>query len=648
MAATVDVTDAQLAQQKFMEEAAKRKRADGMAQFQELHFSSEDRLRHLVDDPFADHAALDKLPWPIKSGDRIKFLILGAGMGGILNAVRLIQHGFHAEQIRIVEVAGGIGGTWYWNRYPGLHCDVEAYVYLPMLEETGYMPSKKYASGKEIRSYLVNLVKQFGLEDRIMFRTQANGVQWSEELRAWRADLATRHGASGKEETQFSIDAEFVLLATGLFPRPQVPKLPGLTGFEGVMFHTARWNYDVTGGSSETEFPVMEKLKGKKVGVIGTGATAIQIIPEVAKYAEELFVFQRTPSQVNTRGQKDTNPEYWQKTIAAKKGWQKYRQENLAENIALGAPEDHENLVDDEWSKLKAYCAIVGSDQFGHVSPEKVPEHIETMLARDAEHNAKVRARVAEEVQDRETAAALTPWYPTWCKRPTFSDIYLDTYNKRHVHLINTNGKGVESATPNGIVANGREYPVDILIFSTGYRGPGVASGNPAARTGIEIVGRGTSMTEKWTSLGPSSLHGCATNGFPNLFWMGPSQCGATANFGHVLDVLSTHAAQIIKAGHDRVGGPQKSGVVIEVSEEAEQTWGMRVAQGAAFLGSVFVCTPGYLTNEGEALQMSQAPEEMMKSAKAGPWPDGMLRYIRELEEWRADGKLHGVEVSVA
>lgn len=374
----------------------------------------------------------------------------------------------------------------------------------------------------------------------------------------------------------------------------------------------------------------------------------------------------------------------------------------------MGAPEDHENLVGDEWSKLKAYCAIVGSDQFGTVSPDKMQEHITTMLSLDAEHNAKVRARVTDVVKDKEVAAALTPWYPSWCKRPTFSDVYLDTFNQEHVHLVDTNGKGVESATPKGIVANGEEYPIDILILSTGYRSPGVGAGNPAVRTGIDIAGRGghsmagmlcyvlfrldqvfllvflisqslkstqpslsrepssinttsgaharlkdymlipVCQQEKWTSLGPTSLHGCTTNGFPNLFWMGPSQVGATPNFAHVLDVLSTHVAHVIKAGYDRVGGTEKEGVTIEASAKAEEIWSMRVAQGAAFLGSVLVCTPGYMTNEGEAMQMSQAPEEMIKSAKGGPWPGGMIKYIRELETWRADGSLQGIEVSVA
>ncbi|KAI0153900.1 hypothetical protein BJ166DRAFT_533973 [Pestalotiopsis sp. NC0098] len=644
----INVQDAQLAQQKFGEEAAKRLRADGLSQYQTLHHSSEDRLRQLADDPFADHASLDKLPPAIKSEDRIKFLIVGAGMGGILNAVYLIKAGFSADQIRIVESAGGIGGTWYWNRYPGLHCDVESYVYLPLLEDTGYMPSKKYVSGAEIRSYLVSLAKKYDLEDKILYRTDVNGLQWSDDERAWRVDMTTSHGPAGHEKSPLWSNAEFIFFATGLFPMPQVPKLPGLSGFQGTMFHTARWDYNKSGGSSEEPFSVLEKLKGKKVGLIGTGATAIQVVPEVAKYAAELHIFQRTPSAVNARDQRPTDPEEWRTKIAAKKGWHTYRMENFAEHIAKGAPEGEENLVGDVWSRLKAYQATVGGHTFGTVTPDKIPEHIGSLIALDAEQNASVRARVAEVVKDPETAKKLTPWYPTWCKRPTFSDVYLDTFNRENVHLIDTDGKGVESITASGIVANGQEYPVDVLILSTGYSSPGIGSGDPSARAGITIVGRdGRSLTEKWASTGASTLHGCATNGFPNFFWYGPIQTGTTANFAHNLDIMTKHISSIVDKAHERVGGVGQDRVVVEVTAEAEETWSMRMTQGAAGFAAVGICTPSYTNNEGEAFKVPQDPASMLKKARGSIWPTGIVGFTRELEAWRAEGKLQGLEVSV-
>ncbi|RYC59968.1 hypothetical protein CHU98_g6231, partial [Xylaria longipes] len=284
-------------QQKYAVEAQKRVKAEGLSQFQELSQSNSDRLRHLVDDVWADHAALDAQPSPINPGDCPKFLIAGAGIGGIVAAVRLIQQGFTADQIRLVETAGGVGGTWYWNRYPGLHCDIESYIYMPLLEETGFMPSHKYASGVEIRHHLQNVVKKYQLEDKILFRTQVKSYTWNDEARHWKVDLATSRGPKGQEHVPLSVNAEFVFMTAGLLAKPQIPKIGGVgvEGFKGGMFHTSLWNYDITGGSSEEVYPELSKLAGKRVGIIGTGATAIQAVPCLAKYAKELYVFQRTP-----------------------------------------------------------------------------------------------------------------------------------------------------------------------------------------------------------------------------------------------------------------------------------------------------------------------------------------------------------------
>ncbi|KAF2248190.1 FAD/NAD(P)-binding domain-containing protein [Trematosphaeria pertusa] len=635
-------------QQKYMQEAAKRKRPEGTQQFQQLHFSDNDRLRGLVHDPFADHDALDKLPLPIQSGDRIKFLIMGAGIGGILNAVRLVQAGFAPDQIVLVEAAGGLGGTWYWNRYPGLHCDVESYVYMPLIEEMDYVPSHKYASGVEIRSYLTQVVERFRLSDRILYRTQLNGLQWDGSMRAWKIDMTTSRGPGGRDKSAFWVNADFVILVSGLFPYPQVPKIPGLTGFEGSMFHTSRWDYSVTGGSSDTPFPALDKLADKRVGIIGTGATAIQVVPEVAKYAKEVYVFQRTPSQVNSRGQRETDRTEWAERIATGPGWQKRRMENLAQLLCHHDTLEGVNLIDDEWSKLQAYCALMGSTKFGTITPDKVQEHIATMYTLDAEHAEKVRQRVLDIVKDKEIAEKLTPWYPTWCKRPTFSDLYLEAFNKPNVHLVDTAGKGVDSVTPHGIVAGGQEYPIDILIFCTGYRSPGYAHGNPAASMGIEIMGReGRSLNEKITSQGASSLHGCISNGFPNLFWMGVSQASATANYTHTLDVMSAHVSSIIATGHDRMGSKQQHGVVIEPLKDAEEAWAMRLMQGAAYFASVAVCTPGYITLEGEILEKMGDAVAGMKRARGSQWSEGIVSFTKELERWRGEG-MGGIEVGAA
>lgn len=507
------------------------------------------------------------------------------------------------------------------------------------------MPKQKYASSVEIRTYMEDLVKHFGLKDRIIFRSQVGKLQWDETKRAWQTTITVRHGPKGQEEKRLSVYADFITLASGLFPYPQVPRVPGLKDFKGQMFHTSRWNYDITGGSCDSVFPHMDKLKGLRVGIIGTGATAIQVVPCLAMYAKELYVFQRTPSQVNDRGQRDTDPKEWREKIAAKPGWQKDRLENFADRISGHTDVD---LVNDEWSKLAAYCALVGSNQFGRIAPEKAQEHIGKMISLDAEHNREARERVSQVVKDKETAEKLTAWYPTWCKRPTFSDLYLETYNNENVHLIDTDGRGIESVTPDGIVANGQEYPVDILVLSTGYRSP-AAGGDPGARTNIEIIGRnGRKMSEKWETQGICTLHGVCSNGFPNLFWQYPAQASATANYMHVIDVLSEHIAGIIAQGLKGVHDASQK-AVIEPTNVAEDAWGMQIAQTAAYFSAVAICTPSYNNLEGEALKMPAADDHvaMMKKAKAAIWQGGLVDFARKMENWRDEGKLEGMEISV-
>ncbi|KAI0535498.1 hypothetical protein GGR58DRAFT_504240 [Xylaria digitata] len=638
-------------QQKYAEEAQKRVKAEGILQFEALSQSHSDRLRHLVNDIWADHAALDAQTPPLKPGDSPKFLIAGAGLGGILSAVRLIQQGFTADQIRLVETAGGIGGTWYWNRYPGLHCDIEAYIYLPLLEEMGFMPTHKYAAGVEIRNYLKAVVRKYELEDKILFRAQVNRAEWNNDAHRYKVDLTTWRGPDGRERGSLSVNAEFVYMTAGLLATPQVPKGVGIEGFKGDIFHTSLWNYDVTGGSSEEPFPELSKLADKRVGIIGTGATAIQVVPQLAKYAKELYVFQRTPSSVFSRGQKPTDPTEWATSIASEPGWSDKRNANFIQAMSGGLPDGVPNVVDDEWTRRAAYRAVIGDQEFATVAPEKVPEVIGRFLALDAPDTASVRQRVKDIVQDPETAEKLTPWYPTWCKRPTFSDTYLEAFNNAHVHLVDTDGKGLDSVTADGAVANGTEYPLDILVLSTGYRSVVTDGGDASIRAGIKVLGRnGRDLSEKFSTEGISTLYGVASNGFPNLFWLGVAQSGIAANHACTLDTLARLAAYMIGEGHARVGDRTKAqrGVTVEVDAAAEQAWGLRILQGAARFATISVCTPSYLTGEMGPGDMSQgkSQEDLIKAAKRSPWSGGMPAFLDMLAQWRADGKLEGVIAS--
>lgn len=419
-----------------------------------------------------------------------------------------------------------------------------------------------------------------------------------------------------------------------------------LPDFKGDMFHTARWDYNVTGGSELDSS--LHKLHDKKVGIIGTGSTAVQVIPELAKHARELLVFQRTPSQVNQRDQRDTDPEEWRNVIAANPGWQKRRQENFSEHVSLGAPDDHEDLIGDQLSKLKTFCILLGSETFGTVTPDKVAAHIDDMMARDASHLGKAQTRVCEIVCEREKADKLLPRYPTWCKRPTFSDTYLQAFNKRNVHLIDTDGRGIAGATERGVVVGEKEYTVDILIFSTGYRSFMMTTANPAASFGLDIRGiGGQTLGDKWAAEGASTLHGCATHGFPNLFFLGPCQAGASPNFAHSLDVISSHISFIIQRAHDTKGTGGGEKVVVEISADAEREWAARIGQGAGLFTPAAACHGSHLGfTEGRQAGAGQDWQQLLKRARNGPWPGGMIHYMRTLDEWRRDGQLKGVEVN--
>lgn len=295
--------------QKYTAEAAKRFRPEGLDQFVRLKESGSERFRALAEDPWADHASLNAKE-PVKDGSKYKFLILGAGYGGMIYAVRLIEAGLASgpDDIRFVDAAGGFGGTWWWNRYPGLHCDVESYSYMPLLEETGYVPTKRYAAGPELLEYADQIATKWNLHGKALFRTNVKAARWDDAAQLWNVEATEGRGPS-EQSRDLTLKGQYLLVASGLLTTPHIPKIPGLETFSGPIFHTARWDYKVTGGSPTDA--TLTGLEGKRVGILGTGATAIQAVPRLAKYAKELYVFQRTPSVVSWRGQRETDPEEW-------------------------------------------------------------------------------------------------------------------------------------------------------------------------------------------------------------------------------------------------------------------------------------------------------------------------------------------------
>ncbi|RPB22635.1 FAD/NAD(P)-binding domain-containing protein [Terfezia boudieri ATCC MYA-4762] len=622
--------------EKYQKERAKRLRPEGNSQFVEL--TTVSKLANSGNDPW--------LQIDTENGNRIgntnstpkccKYLIIGAGFGGLLFAVRLLQAGIKIEDLWIVDSAGGYGGTWYWNRYPGLMCDVESYIYMPLLEEMEYMPKHKYAYGPELREYAEKIAAKWKLRKNTLFRTETRTMTWDENEKEWVVELSRQYAS--KSKPQFNVRSQYVFLTSGVLNVPKMPRIAGLENFQGHSFHASRWDYAYTGGSPTD--PSLNHLRDKKVGIIGTGATAVQVIPELAKWAKELYVFQRTPTTVDSRGQHATDPDWWNKKVANKQGWQKERVDNFSAHMSKVTPLPPVNLVDDQWTE-GCFHALIGTP--GFLTPETIPAHIASLHALDLPHQERIRSRVEEIVKDKATAEKLKPWYYSWCKRPCFHDEYLPAFNLPNVKLIDTDGKGVERVTENGVVVQEQQIELDLLIFSTGYRAP--SDGSPGSRAGISITGRTQTMEEKWVE-GASTLHGVITRGFPNLFLTGPYQTGAAANWTAVLDQLAIHTSYIISEAEAKVTKKRRKGkVTIEPTVEGEEGWSMQIMSRAGSLAAAAGCTPGYINREGDADRVSTM-EEQMKAAKSATWGHGILDYTSVLEGWRTQGGLEGLEVS--
>ncbi|EFQ33853.1 cyclohexanone monooxygenase [Colletotrichum graminicola M1.001] len=613
---------------KYTEEKEKRQRPDGNAQYTEIE--SDARLSKLAQDPWVNHEELNARPANLADGDEVKVIVLGAGFGGLLFAIRLVQAGLRPGDIRLVDTAGGFGGTWYWNRYPGLMCDVESSIYMPLLEETGYMPKHRYAYGNELLAHANRMAETWGLADQGVFRSQIKSCEWDEDEKRWKVVIEQDRGPNEAPVTM-TVRSQFVVLANGILNHPKAPK--NIEAFEGDMFHSARWNYGVTGGDpNNLENPQLTGLEGKRVGIIGTGVTAVQLVPQLARWAKDLYVFQRTPASVGEKGQRPIDPEEWKEDRQC---------ENF--NIYVSGGEAEENLVADGWTALKAYKATIAAPQDKPLGMADIPGHVGGLLAADAPMSERFRRRVDEVVEDKTTAAALKSWYPTWCKRPGFHDDYLPAFNLPNVHLVDTDGKGVDRATKGSLVVGGADYPLDVVVLSTGYRAPAANMAEPSGCSSMTIKGRGgVLLSDKWHNKGPSTLHGVLTNGFPNLFLTGPLQVGATSNYSSVQDTLSQHCAYIVTEAMKRASNSTDK-IALEATVESEEGYSALHMQYAAWFAGMAICTPGYLNNEGE----QAPPEEQMKMARGTPFPHGMNAFTKFLEDWRAEGSMKGVEVTV-
>ena len=575
---------------RYRAEQQKRLRPEGMNQWREL----DDELDR---DPFVEPGFTRP---PVVEETTV--VIVGGGFAGMLTAIDLAKHGI--TDVRIIEKAGDFGGTWYWNRYPGCMCDVESFVYLPLLEETGFMPTEHYASAPEIFEYSKLLARTFNLYPQALFQTNVTDAVWDEDAQRWTVTT------SRDDE----LSARFIVLAGGILHKAKLPGIPGIETFKGKAFHTSRWDYSYTGGGPTEP---MDKLIGKRVGIIGTGATAVQVVPQVAKVADELFVFQRTPGAVGVRNQQPTDPDWFN---SLEPGWQRERIINFTQAVTGSQPDV--DLVQDGWTELMWF-----DTQKEAASPEEA-EELERI---DFEAMEGIRRRVDEVVEDPETAQKLKPYWGKHCKRVCFHDEYLPSFNLPNVHLVDTDGRGVDAITEHGPVVDGVEYPVDLLIYASGFE----VTTDLYHRLGFDPKGRdGVALSERWAT-GAHTLHGVLASGFPNMLLISLVQGGFGTNFSHLLSESAKHVAAIVEACVE-------DGIVtIEAEEPAEDEW-LSVLHKVGFGGARYfqACTPSFYNSEQQAIDE--------RAARNLTYTGSLLDYVGYLERWREAPDFTGVIIERA
>ena len=610
---------------KYKAERDKRVRTDGNDQYQEVVGD----FAYFVDDPYID-TTLQRGPVE----DEIEVAIIGGGFGGMLAAARLREAGI--DDFRVIEKGGDFGGTWYWNRYPGASCDIESYVYFPLLEKTKFTPQQKYTNAAETLNYCRVIGEKYDLHANALMQTEVTGTDWDEDSGRWVV----------KTDRDDAIKARFVVHSNGPLNRPKLPAIAGITSFTGHTFHTSRWDYGYTGGNSDGG---LDGLKDKRVAVIGTGATAVQCVPHLGASAAELYVFQRTPSSIDLRNNQPTDPDW---LASQKPGWHEARRRNF-ESLLAGVPVK-QDLVNDGWteafrllfgtvrdkapSKLRLACwafLALGSRDFYRKGAkkyltEKAMRHMhfeEEMELADFHKMESIRARVDQLVEDGDTAEALKPYYRQFCKRPCFHDEYLQTFNRPNVTLVDTGGRGVKEINAKGIVLDGKIYEVDCIIFATGFE----VGTDYARRAGYQIHGiGGQSISQKWAD-GIATFHGMHVKNFPNAFFFGPTQSAFTATYTYALDEQSIHLAHILKTARAR------GATRIEANEAAEKKWVQTIIEKArkteAFQEQ---CTPGYYNNEGHVNRLRQNTF----------YGGGPIEFFDLMKKWRANTKLAGLDIS--
>jgi cation diffusion facilitator CzcD-associated flavoprotein CzcO len=562
------------------------------------------QFSHYADDPYVE---------PIKRAplrDHVEVAITGGGIGGLMAGVQLRNAGF--KDIRIIEKGGDFGGTWYWNRYPGIRCDTESYVYIPMIEETGSFPSEKYSRGSEILNHLLGIARKYDLYRNACLQTGITALKWDQQASRWH--IFTDRGDE--------MTAQFVVMANGLLVKPKLPGIPGIETFKGHTFHSSRWDYSYTGGD---ESGGLSGLTERRVGIVGTGATGVQIIPVVGKWAKHLYVFQRTPAAVDYRANRPTDPA-WAASLQA--GWQAQRVDNF-NHVITGRPQEVD-LVNDGFTaigKLLDPTAKWAAAIIRRPLTNEEGDYVTEML--DDKKMNEIRARVDTVVRDKKTAELLKPWHRRWCKRPLFSDDYLPTFDRSNVTLIDTSGKGIERITESGVVVAGAEYQLDCLIFATGFE----TSTEYTHRAGYEVQGRGgLKLSDHWKK-GVRTFQGMFVRGFPNCLIMGAVQGASAVAYSYPLQEQAKHVAHVLSQVRKRGAS------LLEPSEKAVEDYVAEVKPMSRMQLKFWIeCTPSYMNSEGE--------RDNPHGFYANAHPAGTVDFYKMLRGWQARGDLDGLEVT--
>ncbi len=597
---TLTVDDRASLRVKYREERDKRIRADGVGQYVE----PTGRFAHLLEDPYTER--VERAP----RTDHVTLLFVGGGFAGLSVAARLRDAGI--DDFLITEGGGDFGGVWYWNRYPGAMCDTAALVYLPLLEETGHMPSQKYVFAPEIWGHALRIAKHYDLYENALFSTHVTTMDWNDELKHW--IVTTDRGDR--------ITAKYISMGTGPLNRPKLPGIPGLDSFGGHAFHTARWDYGYTGGSYEGA--PMADLADKRVGIIGTGATAVQCIPPLGRDAKELYVFQRTPSAIDERNNHPIDPE-WFATL--KPGWQREWLLNFT-TLQTGGFAD-EDLVHDGWTDIAQRIRDRMMERLdGDLTQMTPAAFTEAYEDSDDEKMEEIRLRVDRIVSDPEAALRLKAWYRQFCKRPCFHDEYLQTFNRPNVHLVDTNGKGPDRIDETGVWANGVHHQLDCIVFASGFE----FNTDYTHRAAFEVTGRnGQTLTEKWSD-GMESYHGMHVHGFPNMFIVGLTQgANLAANVTSNYTEAGLTLAAVLKHG-EQLGATE-----IECTEQAEREWVAAIEAAPRTFAGGPECTPGYYNSEGQT-------EGRKAKLNLGGYPLGPLAFFNYIDTWRNEGDFPGLE----